>query len=283
MDWLAVLTAILGVVVATWFGFRISKNERMRVVPVVEGMQRHIDEAEHRYLEVLRRELANEIMKDDPVSMQRALDKAHDFARTMIKGGKERVDAEFKALCMKYPNYGDFDQLMTMHFVAYEDARSSMDTEGLVDAYLDTSKMLTLVALKSSSMALTVSDEIQTTISEKESKQLDVAIRKRADRLFNKRIDDAMRRYRIAERAARAANTDHHFSTYDDAEVEVRNAAIEYSPEIGYGVFFKDTNEFGMHTFYVYDDRVDANGYPKITYRNYRSDLTFKKQDSLSL
>ena len=38
-----------------------------------------------------------------------------------------------------------------------------------------------------------------------------------------------------------------------------------------------------MHTIYVWDDKVDANGYPKITYSNYRSDLSFKKQDRLDI
>jgi hypothetical protein len=281
MDWLAVMTAIAGVVFGTWFGFKISKNERTSVVPVIEGLQRHVDEAEHRYLEVLRRELSNEIMKDDPKSMRRALDKAHEYAREMVRSGKERIDAEWKAICMQYPNYPDFDKLGTHHFVPYEEARQSMDTNDLVDAYLDTSKMMTLLALRSDAMVLHRTEEIQQHIIEAESKQLDVVTKRRNDRLFNKRIDDAMQRHRIAERAARGVNPEYHFREYEDTEVDVRRAGIEYSPEIGYGIHFKDTDEFGMHTFYVWDDKVDANGYPKITYRNYRSDLSFKKQEWL--
>lgn len=234
---------------------------------VAEQLNRNVDEAEMRYLDGLRRELANEIMAADTDAMYRVFHKSRQYEKDLRKAGKERIDADFEALCMKYPSFQDFEPFGMMHFVAYEDARSSLDTGDLADRYTDISQTLIINAARKGT-----SFEV---FSDRESEQLDKAIRKSKDRAFKKRMLDAMERYHVLMRALRDVAGGNDVNVYEDGTVSVRSVFVEYSPEIGYGIHFADTNEFGLHTVF-FDDEKDR------TYRSYyRSDSKFKEQGYL--
>jgi len=73
------------------FGWRHSEAERLRL------------DAENRYIEVLRRELANMIVSDNPSKMVTLYRKAWAFEQEMQKADAARVQAEFEVLTQRYP------------------------------------------------------------------------------------------------------------------------------------------------------------------------------------
>ncbi|MGR9423622.1 hypothetical protein [Rhizobium leguminosarum] len=150
------------------------KSDSMR--SVAEKLNRNVDEAEMRYLECLRRELANEMIAEDTEAMYRAFHKMRQYENDLKKDGKERIDADFKSICRKYPSFEEFDPFGTRHFVAYQDARSSMDISDLVDRYSDISQFLIINAARKN-LPWELFDD-------KEAEQLDKAIRNRKDRGF---------------------------------------------------------------------------------------------------
>lgn len=261
------LTGLSGFALGWLFCRTVWKEKSDSTRFVAEKLIRDVDEAERRYLDGLRRQLANEIMADDTEAMHRAFHKLRTYEKDLRKAGKERIDADFKALCMKYPAFQDFEPYGTMHFVAYQDATSSLDTGDLVDRYADISQMLIINAARKGTTFEVFSD--------REAEQLDKAIRKRKDREFKKRMLDAMERYGALLRALRNVPGGDDARGYDDGTVSIRSVFVEHSPEIGYGIHFADTNEFGLHTVF-FDDERDK------TYRSYyRSDPKFKEQGYL--
>ncbi|WP_173419056.1 hypothetical protein [Ensifer adhaerens] len=261
------MTGVSGFAVGWLFCRTVWKGKSDSTRFVAEKLNRDVDEAEMRYLDGLRRDLANEIMVDDTEAMHRAFHKLLTYEKDLRKAGKERIDADFKALCLKYPAFQDFEPYGTMHFVASQDARSSLDTNDLIDRYADISQMLIINAARKGTTL-----EV---FSEREAEQLDKAIRKRKDRAFENRLRDAMERYYALLRALRNVPGGIDVNTYDDGTVSIRSVLVEHSPEIGYGIHFADTNEYGLHTVFVDDDRDK-------TYRSYyRSDSKFKEQQYL--
>ena len=65
------------------------------------------NDANDRYLEILQRELANVIARDNPDKMIAPYRKE----REILKADKARVQAELTALTHKYPVYEDFDKI----------------------------------------------------------------------------------------------------------------------------------------------------------------------------
>jgi hypothetical protein len=61
-------------------------------------------------------------------------------------------------------------------------------------------------------------------------------------------------------------------TNFEDTDVEV--IRLPSLVDIEYGITFKKTNEFGIYSFYVFD-----NG--KITHHYYRSDAFFKEREFL--
>ena len=261
------LTGLSGFALGWLFCRTVWKGKSDSTRFVAEELNRNVDEADMRYLECVRRELANEMIAEDTEAMYRAFHKMRQYEKDLKKDGKERIDADFKSICMKYPSFQEFDPFRTRHFVAYQDARSSMDISDLVDRYSDISQFLIINAARKN-----LSWEI---FDDKEAEQLDKAIGKRKDRAFRKRMIDAMERYHALMRAVRNVPGGDDLRDYDDGVVSVRPVPVEYSPEIGYGIHFTDTGEFGLHTVFFDDDRDR-------TFRSYyRSDPKFKEQGYL--
>ncbi|MGR9444978.1 hypothetical protein ACU8NT_23915 [Rhizobium leguminosarum] len=116
------------------------------------------------------------MIAEDTEAMYRAFHKMRQYENDLKKDGKERIDADFKSICRKYPSFEEFDPFGTRHFVAYQDARSSMDISDLVDRYSDISQFLIINAARKN-LPWELFDD-------KEAEQLDKAIRNRKDRGF---------------------------------------------------------------------------------------------------
>jgi hypothetical protein len=120
-------------------GWNTEESERIRL------------QTETRYLDILRRELANLIVSDDPRKMVTAYYKAWEFERTMSTAPSSRIDAELNVLTERYPLYGDFDLVNLRHFVPYSDAANSCGEEAIEERYLDVSKFMVLQNIKAKS------------------------------------------------------------------------------------------------------------------------------------
>jgi hypothetical protein len=267
------LWGVAGIVVGWylyhWAMKKLRRAYKAEVDANSERLIRNVDEAEMRYLSTVRREVTQEILNDDPQAFRRAFDKAHQYEIDLRKAAPDRVTSDFASLCHKYPGFVDFEAMGTRHYVSYADARSWKSTEDLVDLYGDITNFLVINAIRGKKPVLFDDTEVG---------QLDVALRKRRDRAFEARLKDAVDRFQSYRRAA--ASPDDPFSRpeeYSDAKFYARTVMPEYSPEIGVGVHFFDTDEYGVHTWF-FDDSRDK------TYHSwYRSDRSFKEREILDV
>jgi hypothetical protein len=219
-----------------------------------------------RHLEVLRREIANLIVAADPELMVRCYEKAWTFERE-IADNPARAQAEEVALVAKFPMFSDFELLGTRHFVPYSQARDIFSDDTLVERYHDISRMLVFMRRR---------DEFASKYAvhdEKERKVLYDCMQAEKDRRFRARIEDVIRRF-YAYRAGLEKGDPSMFgvTNFEDTDVEV--IRLPSLVDIEYGITFKKTNEFGIYSFYVFD-----NG--KITHDYYRSDAFFKEREFL--
>ena len=242
------------------------KGRYSSILSIARRLNSDVDDAEMRYLEGLRRELANEIMTDDTSAMYRAFHKMQKYELDLRQADKQRIDAGFKSLCSKYPAFADFEPFGTMHFVAYRDARWALDTCHLIEVYCDISQMLIINSVQKGRLAKV--------FSERESKQLDKVIIKCKDRAFEKRLIQAMEYYNVYRRA-HGPSIREGVDVYSDGVVSVRPVSIKCGDEIGYGIYFLDTDEYGLHTIYHDHERE------KYCRSYYRSDSTFSEWQPL--
>jgi hypothetical protein len=232
------------------------KNEFFR-------LKKNVVEAEQRFLENHRRELAQIIIARSAEAFESAFFKCQKFEVEMRMSSPDRIEAELKALADRFPYYQDFELLGTRHFVSYEDAVSWNSLDDIIDRYIDITKWLSLLLAKQK--------RVFHVFPEDEIRVFRDSMRRRKDRLFKQRIKDAMALFYKMRRAADAGNkSDIVGESYEDENVKVHYAPMQYSPEVAYGIHFKDTNEYGVYSFFS-DYKSD-----KTYYSFYRSDRTFK-------
>ena len=80
-------------------GWRSAKSERLRL------------DADTRYIEVLRRELANIIISENLNKMVALYRKCWTFEQEILKADAAKVQAEFEVIIKRYPLYEHFDRL----------------------------------------------------------------------------------------------------------------------------------------------------------------------------
>jgi len=223
----------------------------------------NLTEAEVRYLEALRREIANLIVESDPDLMVKCYEKAWAFERE-IAGSPERATAEEAALSAKFPMFRDFDILETRHFVPYQTARQMLDDDDLIERYHEISRMLVFMRRRQEfSAKVPVHDE-------QEFQVLRNSMQRKQDRIFRDRIDDAMQRYYAYKAGLEAGGLGAFGETnFEDAEAGIVH--LPSLPDNEYGITFKKTGEFGVYSFHVPDSG-------KISYSYCRSDLMFKER-----
>lgn len=234
-------------------------NEKMRLAS-------NLDEAEVRYLEVLRRELANLIVAADPDLMIRCYEKAWNFERE-IANNPARTHAEESALVAKFPMFSDFDLLGTRHFVPYNEGRNMISDDGLVERYHEISRMLIFMRRRNEFKSkYPIHDE-------KERNILHDRMRAEKDGRFRDRIEQAIRRFHAYQAGLeRGDPSAFPVASFEDAEVEITHLPSLVDNE--FGISFKKTGEFGVYSFYVFDTG-------KIMRSFYRSDALFSERNCL--
>jgi hypothetical protein len=231
-------------------GWNTEESERIRL------------QTETRYLDILRRELANLIVSDDPRKMVTAYYKAWEFERTMSTAPPSRVDAELNVLTEQYPLYGDFDLVNLRHFVPYSDAADTWGEDAIKERYLDISKFMALKNIKAKSTV--------PIFSEDESKTLQNSMRRESDRRFRTKIEDAMKIYNVA----RSADKEQRFEQVDYEDASISVFPLQHFAESRWGIHFKTTDECGIYSVFYADNSKAYRSY-------YRSDNSFQEETPL--
>jgi hypothetical protein len=263
-----ILAAIFGAVVGWSLRGRIAKAAGQTVGADQVALRRNVNEAEDRYLEVLRREIGNILLEIDPDLMIRTYEKGWRYQDELKAAGTERIAADLKSITLKYKFFSEFDVLGTRHFIPYGDARWSLSDDELVDIYLDISKMIMLPRLSDTTRS---SFEL---FADEEFKVLLKTVRRCKDRAFKKRIQGAVDRYyalrRVIDRHGSREARDQ-ICSLEEADLEVFRLP-NTSPENELGIVFKKTNECGIYGTFHHDDG-------KLSESFYRSDSAFQNRD----
>lgn len=249
---------------------RIAKGDGQTMSADKAALRRNVNEAEDRYLEVLRREISNMLLNIDPDLMVSTYEKGWRYQDELVEAGKERTSADLKALTLKHKFFSDFDLLGTRHFIPYGDARWASSDDELVERYLELSKMILLPRL------LDTDHSPIRLFTEEEFDILRKTARRCKDRAFKHHIVQAVDRYYALQRAIDrfgSKEAREQMNPLDDSDVEVFRLPYN-GPENELGIAFKHTGEFGVYGTFHHDDGKISKSY-------YRSDKAFQKRDYL--
>ncbi|MER8965660.1 hypothetical protein NKI25_08035 [Mesorhizobium sp. M0808] len=268
IQWL--VAAMVGITVGWFLRGRIAKGDGQNAQADKAALRRNVNEAEERYLEVLRREISNILLNVDPDLMVRTYEKGWRYQDELVTAGRERTSADLKALTLKHKSFSEFDLLGTRHFVPYSDARWSASDDELVERYLEISKMMLLPRL------LDRDHSPFRLFTEEEFQILRKTERRCKDRTFKDHIVQAVARYyalqgaidRYGSKEAREQR-----NSLDDIDIEVFRLPYD-GAENELGIIFKKTGEYGVYGTFHHDDA-------KISESFYRSDTVFQKRDYL--
>ena len=216
-------------------------------------LEHNLAEAEVRYLEVVRREIANLIVQSDPDLMMRSYQRAWTFERE-IAASLERAIAEEAALVAKYSTFSEFELLGTRHFVPYEDARKMSSDDELADRYQEVSRMLVFMRRRRDFAAdIPVHDK-------EEEKVLRECMGRERDRRFLKRIESALKRFYAYQSGLQMGDPKTFgVANFEDAEVVI--VPLPSLPDNEYGIAFKKTDEYGVYSFHVFDSGETSHTY----------------------
>lgn len=102
--------------------------------------------AENRYLNTLRRELANKLVSSDSKRFRRIYTKLREYEETIRNGSDDDAKLEFQYLIKKYPYHSSFDLLGTRDFIPYSEAFKDCHEDDVAERYSDIVKFLILDA-----------------------------------------------------------------------------------------------------------------------------------------
>ena len=236
---------------------------------LITSLQRHADEAETRYLEVLRREIANMLMVSDQDRFDRLYAKAAAFEAEMARADTQRVEAEEATLIAKFRSFYDFEILGSYHMEPYAEARSYVTDDALAERYQEVCRMLMYLRRRHwVDAGAPVFDQRQW---EAQSK-----FRRRArDQRLRVRIDEAMRLAMAYRRGVTAAGGQDPFD-YEDGQYQVFVTQARAWQDTEWAVICLDTGEVGVTAV------VDAGDDRRHRFY-YRSDAQLVAREDLEL
>ena len=243
-----------------------SKRQRPSHEAQSSALVTSLRETEFRYIEILRREIANMIVEVDPCLMARAYDKSWKFEQE-INENSVRAQAEESALVAKFSRFSDFDLINARHFVPYYFERKILHDDELVEHYLALSHMLMILRRRDEFVSrLPIHDE-------RERAFLEDRMTAETDRRFRHRMETAVSRFDAYRNGFKAAAGSLPMST-DYEDFEGRIMFLPSFADIRYGIHFKKSDEYGIYSFFVHD-----NGYGQHSW--YRSNHTFEHEKRL--
>src|SRR5579872_846565 len=208
MDWTIFIIAAGAFLVGVYLGRRSKQAALGRLANTANRNASATNDANDRYLEVLRRELANILSRDSPEKMTALYDKAKVKVREMQKADKARIQAELAILTDKYPVYEDFDKIETKHFVPYSADLNQEDA--LSETYFDISKFMALTRIQNKVTHFPV-------FSDEDDKIFQRCMNELRDRAFKASLENAIDRYYLARQVAEASGSE--IRDYEDQKI----------------------------------------------------------------
>lgn len=252
------LTLVISVLIALGVGaaaaWKLAENSRKSEIYRIE----HIQAKDHsRYLDVLRRELANHLLRHDSSRFLRSYRERHVELSNYKDRQKVALKAELLTLCEKYPYLEDFDIVAVRPHVLYDDALSWRAYDDVLDHYW------AICRLKKLNSLLNQHWEYIDVTSDEDLAHCEEYVRKLEDARFAKRLDQAVDTYYRFREAP--------LEFFENDFVSI--TPIPQFEGLGWGIYFKDTKEYGIRTMYSFDD---PDRKPLVSY--FRSDYRFEKQ-----
>lgn len=262
MEWGYLLTLGLGALAG--YGFRPKAKPVSQ--DTVSSRASAIDRSN--LLQAYSRELSNYLIQLNPERYYTVYSRALDEQEKLFTADAKLREAQLLILTERYPQYENFDFIGTRPYVTYESTLDGYDADDIEEHFLN--------LVKFHSLQRAASEEWRwqpAMLNTKEQEHLVKYIREVKDRKFRERLKEAVKEFDIA----RGVKFDLEI-TDGGMLYESRNIAVyklqDYAESME-GYWFKDTNEYGVHSSF-YDDERDKS------YESwYRSDRTFEKRESL--
>jgi hypothetical protein len=244
----------VGVAAGWWFATKAFKSESYE-------LGNRVADDQNNYLMILRRELANYVIRKEPEKFLDAYKKNHAELSRYATLSEAALKGEYVDICTRFKYFRDLDIVEARSHVLYEDALGWMSVEEVLAHYWTICRFQRLKKLLDKHWA-----------------KFDVTSDK--DLEHCERYVTAIKDAKFAIRLERAVRTYHGSRTGDSTEFENDEFSVRplsHFAELRYGVSFKDTEEFGIRTFFGFDDAEKA---PLITY--YRSDQSFTRESHVT-
>lgn len=213
------------------------------------------------------RELSNYLIDINPDRYYTIYNRALAEQEKLFAADAKVREAQLIILTERYPVYENFDFIGTRPYVLYRETLERYSEDDLEEHFFN------LVRFHSLQRAASEEWRMQMPmLSKKEEDHLYGYVRKVKDSKFKERLKQAVREFNAARRSALS---DFQLSDggqlYESAEIAVYK--LHDIAELVEGFWFKDTNEYGIHSVFYGDDK---------SYESfYRSDRTFEKREVL--
>lgn len=247
-------------------GFMLgAKLTEMAVAPRLNKVsnEQAIDRAN--YLQILRRELANQLVWRDPQRYLQLYRQLHSEVASFGSWRPEEVRKRLAELCRKYPNYDNFDTIGTREYVLYADGVSWIDDTELEQRYRDVVTFVALSVIADPTWNEAASRGFVHNLSNEELAHLTEYVQRIEDTKLRLRVEQAVEFY--------YARRDEQTGLLDNDFYSIR--PLRHFAENRYGIHLKRTNEFAIFAFFMFDDG-------RTSHRYYRSDPTFEQEEDLS-
>ena len=133
MSWLWLAGATLvGIVAGFFIGWRTAVSA---VQPAIQQLNRDLATDRNFVLRVLRRELANWMLRRDPDRYLRIYKKAHEATAAISGADRSGQRSQLGKLTEQYKFYTDFDFINTRDYVLYSDALSNFNSYDEVERH----------------------------------------------------------------------------------------------------------------------------------------------------
>ena len=261
MSGMELIVGIVALIVGYIFG---RKSGARALVPALSQASntQAIDRAN--FLQTLRRELANILIWRNPQRFLELYRHIHAEVSSLKSWRPEAIRKRHAELCSKYPNYSDFDAIGTREYVLYADGASLMDDADLEGRYKDLVVFAALSIVVDESWRDASGKHFVHTMDDKELAHLTNYAKRIEDTKFRLRLDRAIEDNAMF-RSQNERNLNNDFYTIID---------LPHFAENRYGVHLKRTNQFGIYSFFVFDDG-------RISYNYYLSDPNFQQEQRL--
>ncbi|WP_407157692.1 hypothetical protein [Bradyrhizobium sp. STM 3557] len=264
MEWGYILALALGALAG--YGFRPKAAPAARD-NTISSRASAIDRSNllHAYL----RELSNYLIQLDPERYYTVYNRALAEQGKLFTADAKVREAQLLILTERYPIYENFDFISTRPYVLYRETLERYSEDDIEEHFVNLVKFHSLQRAASEEWR-----QQMPMLSKKEEDHLYGYIRKVKDSKFKERLKQAVREYDIARFAKTTS-----FDTPDGDKVyESRDLAVYKLYDVAEsmeGYWFKDTNEYGIHSALYADE-------PGKVYESwYRSNRTFEKRDIL--